>query len=223
MVSEMINPTIKFTVMKNVMLIFFLIFTSFCFSQNDEAFVDSIVAQKLAELEMQANPEYYFRKDYCEGNIQMFTMPDGKLCTSTSTYYSVYLFWRVDEKIMNIQKFDNCGSFKPIAIGIGKQMTKILKNKNILKTEEIKPYKGEKVDENAFGNMAVKSCHKEYKFLLGKETIEKSFQEFDLSNDSKYKNVNADHNNSLELIALDKEISELVKYFESTGKFFRED
>ena len=209
--------------MKNLILFSFFIFTSLGFGQNDEAFVDSIVAQKLAELEMQGNPEYYFRKDYCEGNIQMFTMPDGKLCTSTSTYYSVYLFWRVDEKIMNIQKFDNCGSFKPIEIGIGKAMSKIAKNKNSLKTEEVKPYKGEKVDENAFGNMTVQSCIKEYKFVFGREIFEKKFKEFDLSNDSKYKNVNADYNNSLELIALDKEISELVKHFEDTGKFFRED
>jgi hypothetical protein len=221
MASEMIYPIIKSSIMKNIIFTFFLIFASFSYSQNDEAFVDSLVAQKMAELEMQGNPEYFFRKDYCDGNVQMFTMPDGKLCTSTSTYYSVYLFWRVDEKIMSFQKFDNCGSFKPVSIGIGKTMSKIAKNKNTLKTEEVKPYQGEKVDDNAFGNMTVKSCHKEYKFVFGREIIEKNFKEFDLTNDSKYKNVNADHNNSLELIALDKEISELVKHFEETGKFYR--
>lgn len=209
--------------MKNVYFLFFLIITNICFSQNDEAFVDSQVSQKMAELELQQNQEYYFRKDYCDGNIQMFTMPNGQLCTSTSTYYAVYLFWKVDDKIMKIQKFDNCGSFKPISIGLGKAMSKILKNKKTLKAEEVKPYTGEKVDENAFGNMAVQSCHKDYKFVLGRETFQKSIREFDLSNDSKYKNVNAEYNNSLELIAIDREISELVKNFEETGKFFRED
>jgi hypothetical protein len=209
--------------MKNIFFLFILMIASIGFAQNDEAFVDNLVSQKMAELELQANPERFYRKDYCEGNIQMFTLPDGKLCTSTSTYYSVYVFWKEDDKIMKLQKFDNCGSFKPISVGISKEMSKILKNKEALKTEEVKPYEGEKVDNNAFGNMSVSSCHKEYKFVFGRDAFEKSFKEFDLSNDSKYKNVNAEHNNSLELVSLDKEISELVKNFEESGKFFRED
>lgn len=209
--------------MKNLFFLFTLIITTIGFAQNDEAYVNNLVLQKMAELEMHGNPEYFFRKDYCNGNIQMFTMPNGKLCTSTSTYYSVYLFWRESDKIMKFQKFDNCGSFKPISIGLSKAMSKISKNKEILKAEEVKPYEGEKVDANAFGNMSIQSCHKEYTFAFGKETFKKSFKEFDLSNDSKYKNVNAEHNNSLELIVLDKDISELVKNFEEKGKFFRED
>ena len=209
--------------MKKTLLLFTFFMIAVGFAQNDEAYVDSIVAQKMAELELQQNPEYFFRKDYCDGNIQMFTMPDGKLCTSTSTYYSVYVFWKEDDKIMKLQKFDNCGSFKPISLGISKDMSKVLKNKNALKIGEVKPYEGEKVDTNAFGNMSVSSCHKEYKFAFGRDVFEKSFKEYDLGNDSKYKNVNAEHNNSLELIALDKEISELIKKFDENGKFFRED
>ncbi len=208
--------------MKKLVVLFAFIFSSISFAQNDEAFVDRQVAQKMAELEMQENPEHFFRKDFCDGNIQMFTMPDGKLCTSTSTYYSVFVFWKEDEKIMKLQKFDNCGSFKPISISISKEMHKILKDRETLKKEEVKPYEGDKVDTNAFDNMAVKSCHKEFKFFFGKQQIEKSFKEFDLSNDSKYKNVNAEHNNSLNLIVLDKEISEMIKNFEQGGKFFRE-
>jgi hypothetical protein len=209
--------------MKNIFFLFILMIASIGFAQNDEAFVDNLVSQKMAELELQANPERFYRKDYCEGNIQMFTLPDGKLCTSTSTYYSVYVFWKEDDKIMKLQKFDNCGSFRPISVEISKGMLKLLKNKEALKTKEVKPYEGEKVDNNAFGNMSVSSCHKEYKFVFGRDAFEKSFKEFDLSNDSKYKNVNAEHNNSLELVSLDKEISELVKNFEESGKFFRED
>ena len=208
--------------MKKILLLSTLIITAIGFTQNDEAYVDSMVAQKMAALEMQDNNERFFRKDYCDGNIQMFTMPDGKLCTSTSTYYSVYIFWMESEKTMKLQKFDNCGSFKPLTLEISKDVSKILKNKEALRTEEVKPYKGEKVDDNAFGNMSVQSCHKEYKFVFGNDTFEKSFREFDLTNDSKYKNINAKHNNSLDLIALDKEISELIQNLETNGRFFRE-
>lgn len=205
------------------MLFFFaLITTSIGFAQNDEAFVDTLVAQKMAELEMQQHPEYFLRKDYCDGNIQMFIMPDGKHCASKSTYYTVYVFWKEGEDMMKVQKFDNCGSFIPIPIGISKNIKKALKEKQDLKTEDVKPYKSEKVDNNAFENMYVQSCQKEYKFVFDGTVFEKSFKEFDLTNDSKYKNVNADQNKSLMLIKLDNDISEMIKNFEESGRFLRE-
>ena len=83
--------------MKKMLFFFALITTSIGFTQNDEAFVDALVAQKMAELEMQQHPEYFLRKDYCDGNIQMFIMPDGKHCASKSTYYTVYVFWKEGE------------------------------------------------------------------------------------------------------------------------------
>ncbi len=208
--------------MKKMLFFFALITTSIGFAQNDEAFVDALVAQKMAELEMQQHPEYFLRKDYCDGNIQMFIMPDGKHCASKSTYYTVYVFWKEDEDMMKVQKFDNCGSFIPIPLGISKNMKKALKEKQDLKTEDVKPYKSEKVDNNAFENMSVQSCQKEYRFVFDGAVFEKSFKEFDLTNDSKYKNVNADHNKSLLLIKLDNDISEMIKNFEESGRFFRE-
>ncbi len=208
--------------MKKMLFFFALITTSIGFTQNDEAFVDALVAQKMAELEMQQHPEYFLRKDYCDGNIQMFIMPDGKHCASKSTYYTVYVFWKEGEDMMKVQKFDNCGSFIPIPLGISKNIKKALKEKQDLKAEDVKPYKSEKVDNKAFENMSVQSCQKEYKFVFDGTVFEKSFKEFDLTNDSKYKNVNADHNKSLLLIKLDNDISEMIKNFEENGRFFRE-
>ena len=207
--------------MKKIVFFFTIAITTIGFAQNDETFVDSMVAQKMAELELQENPEYFFRKDYCSGNIQMFTLPDGKLCTSKSTYYSVYVFWKESENY-KLQKFDNCGSFIPLTFVYDKALEKILKEKQALENGEVKPYEGEKVDNNTFGNMSVKSCHKEYKFVFTGKHFKKSFREFDLTNDSKYKNIHADHNNSLELIKLDGIITEMVANFENNGRFFRE-
>lgn len=208
--------------MKKTLLLFTFFMIAVGFAQNDEAYVDSMVAQKMAELELQQNPEYFFRKDYCDGNIQMFNLPDGRLCSSKSTYYSVYVFWKEDKDIIKLQKFDNCGSFMPITLSRKKTFEKIFKEIEALRQGEVKPYKGEKVDTQAFGNMSVQSCHKEYRFVFDGKPFEKKFREFDLTNDSKYKNVNAEHNNSLELIKLDAVISEMVKNLDENGKFFRE-
>lgn len=191
-------------------------------AQNDEAFVDSLVAQKMAELEMQDNPEYFFRKNYCDGNIQIIILPNGDMCTSKSTYYSSYVFWKGEEGKMTIQKFDNCGSHSPISIALNKTISKSLKDRQDLKADQVKPYAGEKVDENVFGNMSVKSCHKEYKFAFGKETFEKSFNESDVRNDSKHQNVNAKYNQSLQLIKLDNEVSKILQNLEEAGRFLRE-
>ena len=95
-----------FLQMKKLLFLFTVLIATAGFTQNDEAYVDAMVAQKMAELELQQNPEYFFRKDYCDGNIQMFNLPGGKLCTSKSTYYSVYVFWSEDEDVMKLQKFD---------------------------------------------------------------------------------------------------------------------
>ena len=207
--------------MKKLLFIFLLFNCIIGYSQNDEAFVDSQVAQKMAELEMQSNPEYFSRKDFCLGNIQMYVMPDGSNCSSTSTYYSVYVFWKEDE-LMKIQKFDNCGSFLPLAIGGEKLLKKVKSMKEDLKTEEVKPFENETKPQDTKGNMTVESCQKEYIFKLNGETFKKSFKEFDLSSDSKNKNVNAKYNNSLSLIVLDKEVSKLISELERKGKFFRQ-
>ncbi len=208
--------------MKKIFLIFTLLLSNIIFAQNDEAFVDTMVAQKMAEFEMQDIPEYFFRKNYCDGNIQMMILPNGKMCTSKSTYYTTYVFWKVDEENMKVQKFDNCGSFNALNVRLNKEIMKSLKDKQALKTGEVKPYEGVKIDDNAFGNMSVKSCHKEYKFVFGDQIFEKSFKEFDLTNDSKYKNINAKHNQSLQLIILDNELSNLLQSLEESGKFIRE-
>ncbi len=207
--------------MKKILLFLFLLNCFYGLAQNDETFVDSQVAQIMAQLEMQENPEYFSRKDYCIENVQMFVMPDGSRCSSASTYYSVYVFWKEDDKL-KIQKFDNCGSFVPLLLNNEKLMKKVSKMKTALKTEEVKPYANETQVTHPTANMSPQSCRKEYIFKLQGETFEKSFSELDLSEGSENKNLNAKHNNSLLLIDLDKEISSIISEFEMKGKFYRE-
>lgn len=206
--------------MKKIVLFFTLIITTISFAQRDEAYVDRLVAQKMAELELQQNPEYFFRKEYCDGNIQMFNLPDGRLCSSKSTYYSVYLFWKESDQVFKLQKFDNCGSFMPISINRNKAFEKILKEKQALISGTAKASEDEKVDDTTFGNMSVQSCHKDYMFVLDGKTFEANIKEQDLTEDSK--DNNAKNKNSEEFLKLDGLISEVVKTFENNGKFFRE-
>ncbi len=220
MLSKKPNKIIHF-IMKKIIFILFLTMSTFSFSQNDEAFVDALVAQKMAELEMQANPEYFYRKEYCDGNSQAFTLRNGELCTSKNTYYAVYLFWREDENL-RFQKFDNCGRFSPFTISASKQMARSLKEKEALKAEKIRPFASNKLNDATSENSAMQSCHKEYKFVFEGVTFEKSFKDIDLVEKSKKESKNANHNKSLALVKLEGEISELVRNFETAGKFFRE-
>jgi len=199
--------------MKKVVLIFAFIVSNIIFAQNDKNFVDALVTQKMAELEMQANPLYFYKMDYCEGAIQSFILPEGERCTSSSTYYAVYVFWK-DGEIMKFQKFDNCGSFMPFPISFDRNMKKILTDKQTLKSEKLKPYNKTRVND------LEQNCFIDYKFVISGEKFEKSFKESDLDRNAKDKT--SKYNNALHLIKIDSEISEQLKVFEKNGKFIRE-
>lgn len=205
--------------MKKFLLLILLSTGTIAFSQNDEAFVDSQVSQFIAQLGEQSQP-VFSRKNYCEGKIEMFKMPDGKMCSSKSTYYSVFVFWNENEK-NNVKKFDNCGAFETVALEDDDLIQRVSKIKKELQKEEVKSYKAENQDKTPFGNMNVEDCRKEYSFNFGSENFKKSFKEFDLGNDSNSPNVNAHSNNSLSLVVLDKELATVISGLEGEGKFRR--
>ncbi|MAP81268.1 MAG: hypothetical protein CL526_09290 [Aequorivita sp.] len=208
--------------MKNILILFALITCGVCLAQNDEAYVDSLVSEKFAELESQQNKEYFSRKDYCKGKVMIFTLPNGEVCTSRTTYYAVYVFWRESENTYKLQKFDNCGSFRPLTIERNSHFKNLLSKVEILKSEVVKPFKAENIEDHPTGNMTVKSCHKEFKFALNGDKFEKKYDEFDLEKESTYRNLNAEYNNSLNLVKLSNHISEIVDKHEESGNFYRE-
>ncbi|MBT0608907.1 hypothetical protein [Aequorivita echinoideorum] len=206
--------------MKKTFLLLLMLYSFFAISQNDEAYVDEQIAQRVAQFKMGNISDYIIRKDFCEGNIQMFKMPDGKMCSSASTYYSVYVFWKENEKLQ-VEKIDNCGSFEVLSVSDTKFFDKALEMKSKLENEEVKPYKPKNQEAKPTGNMQVQDCRKEFKFHLGNSDFEKSFKEYDLGNNSTYENVNSEYNNALPLVKLDRNISEIIETLESEGKFFR--
>lgn len=206
--------------MKKIVLMFVLVTSTVVFGQNDEAFIEEQLSQITAELEMQQVHEYVIRKDYCEGNIQIFRMPDGSRCATPSTYYSVYIFWKGEDKTY-IQKVDNCGTFEKITIEGSALLNKVSHLKNQLQKDVVKPYQSEKKDPSPFGNMKVEDCKKTFTFHYSDLDFEKEFKEYDLSNESKFPNINADYNNNLPLVKLDRNITQLLADMESNGKFKR--
>lgn len=200
--------------MKNVLLFVSCLVFGLSFSQNDEAFVDAQVAQKLAELEMQQNPEYFVRKGFCDGNVQLFIMPDGSKCASASTYFEAYVFWKEGADILKLQKFDNCGSFLPFQIVVEKPVRKLLEDKNGLQTEAASSSTEKTSGSNPYANMAVSSCHSNYTFVFEGKSFTRKITEL--------KGKEATKNKASALNRLDAELSEMIKNLEQSGKFFRE-
>ncbi|HLW31792.1 MAG TPA: hypothetical protein VKX40_05995 [Aequorivita sp.] len=206
--------------MKQILFILIFVSSTGVFGQNDEAFVEAQISQIKAELEMQQVSEYFMRKDFCEGNIQIFKMPNGGMCASTSTYYSVYVFWKSEDKTI-VQKVDNCGTYEKITIDDSTLLDKVSGLKDQLQKDDVKPYQSERIDDSPFGNMKVEDCRKEFTFHFDDHDFTKEFKEYDLSNESKFPNVHADYNNNLPLIKLDRNITRLLADLESNGKFRR--
>ena len=206
--------------MKKLLIIFIFVASTVVFAQHDEAFVNAQLTHIKAELVKQQVPEYFVRKDYCEGNVQMFKMSDGSMCASSSTYYSVYVFWRNEDGTF-IQKIDNCGGFEKIKIVDSFLLDRVSSLKDQLQKEDVKPYTTEKQDLSPFGNMTVEDCKKEFTFHFGELDFIKEFKEYDLSSNSKFPNVNAAYNNELPLIQLDRDVTEIVADLELKRKFRR--
>lgn len=190
------------------------------YGQNDRAYVDAQLTEIASELRALQITEYLIRKDYCEGNIRIFKMPNGSMCASASTYYSAYVIWK-NENSTWVKKVDNCGAFDKIPVEELSLFEKVANLKHQLQKDDVKPYESEAPDPAPFGNMEVKDCWKEFTFHLNDLAFTKKYKEYDLEEGTRFPNVNAHYNNNLPLVQLDEDITRLVSDMESKGKFRR--
>ncbi len=87
-------------------------------AQNDKAYVELLVSNFTSELESKGINTYFYRYEYCDGHMEMFTLNNGKTCMSKGAYYKVYVIWKKDDNAM-IKKIDNCGTFNKLSLNNG--------------------------------------------------------------------------------------------------------
>lgn len=196
--------------MKKIALIYFLSIGIFCNSQNDEAYVDRIVSEFTETIK----GDWVSNKRYCTGENKMFFMSDGSRCMSKKTYYEVFVFWTMDNKTF-MKRFDSCGSFESnsfdkVVLNYDFQID--INNKYVKKYEVSNPENAPKLSTK------IHSCYRTFVFNSEGKSYENSYSLYDLTNESKQKNLNYQYNKELKVTELDSIIDTMITVYDATAK-----
>ena len=196
--------------MKKLLLLVWLFTITSGFTQNDEAYVDQLTNEFTSKLKERGIPSFFATKHYCSGTIEMFII-DGKMCTTRDTYYEVYIFWEETDGTPFVKKIDNCGLFQSIELPNNEVLYLAFENLYTIENEEVKPYKSETYTGQPELRKEVQPCFRSFTFKSLEDVVTKSFNLFDISNDSDGKNLNYDYNNALSLVIVNNFTEETLQ------------
>ena len=181
-------------------------------AQHNKEHVDKLVSDFTKSLESRDIVNYFYMYQYCNGTVKIFRLSDGTSCTSKETYYKVYVFWREDNETL-IKKIDNCGMFFSLPVVNDEILNFITENIQQLK-EKVKPYEVENPENVPAKQSTIHACSKMFQFKINDESFGQSYNLYQLTNESKYKNLNFEYNNNLKIVEFEKIINTEVNGME---------
>jgi hypothetical protein len=199
--------------MKNLVWIVFAFFATIGAAQNDKAAVDKLVSEFTKSLESRDIDEYFSLNKYCLGTTEMFKLKDGSMCVSKGTYYQVFIFWNENGRAL-VKKIDNCGMYFSLPLSNSEVIEFVDNNRNQLKVGIVKKYEVENPENTPVKSSKVHSCFREFQFNNENNSFGQSYNLYDLTNESKFKNINFESNNKLEIVTLEKMLDSLISEME---------
>jgi hypothetical protein len=184
-------------------------------AQNDEAYVDSLVTEFTKSLENRGINTYFTAKRYCLGQIEMFQVENGRMCSSRGTYFEVFVLWKEEDGAAMIKKIDNCGLFFTLPLATMNLYDQFIADRTQLLMEDVKPYEVANPENSPTLSTKVHPCGRSYFFKFNEENSSKNFKLYDLTNESSQKNLNFDYNNGLRIVALDASLDEVASMLEA--------
>jgi len=194
--------------MKKIIMLLVMSISIAATSQNDEAYVDALTQEFTQKLSDRGINNYYAAKRYCLGRIEMFEIGD-KFCTSKESYFQVYIVWKEEGKVF-IKKIDNCGLFYSLELSNTHLFDFFSTNFETLKNEAVKKYKSATYTGIPELRKNPQPCFRSFLFTENEITFNKSYNLFDISNDSDGANLNYDYNNALKLVLLDAKLEKVL-------------
>jgi hypothetical protein len=181
-------------------------------AQHDKAHVDHLVSKFIKSLEKRNINNYMYMYDYCDGSTEIFKLSDGSRCSSKGTYYKAYVFWNEDNETV-VKKIDNCGLFYSLPI-INQEILSFI-SANIEELElKVKKYEVETPENRPVKQSEIHSCFKMFQFNINEKTFGQTYNLYQLTNESKYKNLNFEYNNNLKIVELEKLLNEEIRGME---------
>jgi len=206
--------------MKRILVLLILIISFNTLAQRDEAYVDEMVLEFTTSLKNRGVVNYFYSKQYCQGETQMFFLENGKTCASKGTYFEVYIFWEEEGKAM-IKKIDNCGLYYSVELPNSDILDYFKEHKEALKTKTVKNYDTQEEATGPIQRTEIHPCYKTHTFLYNSSSFTQTYHEFDLTNDSENKNIHFDYNNNLPVVKLSNQCQKVIEQFTNQNKFRR--
>lgn len=192
--------------------ILFLLCFSLCLSaqaqKKDETYTKELVEEFTSQLQSRDIQDLFTTAHYCLGSNSMFKIGDN-MCSSSGSYVAYYIVWKEDGKDY-VKKVDNCGLYYTQELSDTRLSDFYTKEYPALLDDEVKPYRSETFTGTPEARKTPQSCMREFQFIRGNSITEKKFNVFAISNDSDGKNLNYTFNQTLKLVALNKQIEDLV-------------
>ena len=205
--------------MKKLVFLFFGIISTISSAQNDKSYVDGLVSNFTKSLESRQITNFFYMNKYCDGSIEIFKLSDGSMCASKEIYYEVFVFWKEENQAM-IKKIDNCGMYFSLSLNNLNVLDFVQNNTDQLKDGEVINYAVKNPENVPVKSSEIHPCHRLFQFNLENKTFGQTYDLFDLTNESKYENLNFDSNNKLKIVALEKMVEGLI--LENETKFRRQ-
>ncbi len=204
---------------KLLLILFFGMVSVITLAQNDKSYVDGLVSEFTKSLENREITNYFYINKYCIGRTEMFQFEHGRMCVSKGTYYEVFVFWKEGDQAM-IKKIDNCGLYFSMPLKNTSVLDYVNNNTKSLEKGLVKTYAVKNPENIPVQSSKVHPCHRLFQFNMDNTSFGQKYNLYDLTNESKYENLNFDYNNKLEIVALEKKIEEVIS--ENDSKFKRQ-
>ena len=206
--------------MKTTISLLIVLFSCTLMAQKDKASVDARVAEFTTKLESRDINTYFTTTRFCNGETQMFVMPDKSKCFSQGTYAATYVVWMEDNQTM-FKKIDNCGMFASVPLADNELYEYFLQHIASLQQNKVKPYEIENREGGPILRTEIKDCHRAYTFVNANGSGTQEFKPFDLTNTAREKNINFEYNQALPVIKLEAMIDNAINYLENDPNYMR--
>ena len=206
--------------MKTLPSLFLLLFCCTVVAQKDMASVEARVADFTTKLENRNIDNYFTTTRFCNGETQMFVMPDDSRCFSQGTYAAAYVVWMENEETM-IKKIDNCGMFASVALQSNALFEYFQDQVVALQNNKVKPYEIEEREGGPLLRTEIKDCHRKYKFVAEATEGMQEFKPFDLTNEAREKNINYQYNKDLAVTTLETMMDAAIAELEASAGYMR--
>lgn len=203
--------------MKKFVLFTFLLSITVSWSQNKVSSIEKDTSVFIAKLENKGITSYFTTDRTCDA--QTPRIKAKKNCDAQTGYVARYVFWK-ESGVTKVKLIDNCGMFSSYSLKDASLVDYYLANVQAIKNNELKTY--EKANnEKPVRRAGPNNCRRVFMFKNSAGAFVKKYNMFDLSNNASQKNINAESNNSLAIVKLDKIVDEAIAKMEANKAWSR--